>query len=443
MPPSDFMKRQRKLLEDIKENKGVPPVKNIYTPDTYKPLSRIKPTFNSKDPDQPDWTNAPLSSAGGIIPLQKNPTVPSLTGIQRRQIKNINNFLNNTTGNNTENNQPSDFMLRQRKLLKDLKKDKTIEKFDPPARHAANMQNNKLGNFVLPTGGQTTKINRMNVFDANANEIDLSKENMFDRNKKRAVIRASIDNPEEAFAAEIKPDLQTLNNTGTRPNFDPPARHAANMQNNKLGQGNMNYHRVGNLDVTFDDSVSPEARKRFLEQPSRGATFEERGMVDPKNRIYAPQHTYYNAPRTIPTREEIAANSKIGWQERRDYNKQRIANAGGLAMQEAKNRGYLESQGLSNIGRLAEQGLQNEAVMAGQEIAWNKARSANAIAMKERNTKQLKARVDLLTSKRDSGLMTPEDERELASVTKAYKRSLGTNNAQANVQAQKYIDQGI
>jgi len=75
--------------------------------------------------------------------------------------------------------------------------------------------------------------------------------------------------------------------------------------------------RVGNMDVSFDSSVSPEARKRFLENP-----------VAPTGQM-AQYEKYMNTPRGQNFGVTKIANSPpppMGWRERKDMNLQILDN---------------------------------------------------------------------------------------------------------------------
>ena len=313
----------------------------------------------------------------------------------------------------------SDFMLRQRKLLEETKKNGGV----PPIKSIYTPDNYKplvtLPNLNnAPTGGQTTAVNPMSNFDKNANKIELDKTSpitSFIKNTKEiAAYRANLSDPKEAFSATLPEDTtpedttSTLNTNlkGIRPEIDPAARHMANMRNDKLGQGDPNYHRVGNMDVTFDDDVSPEARKRFLAPTGRGATFEERGFFGNSGRVPVgwrgmPPEQMRNAGNALPSKEGL---------NRHQY-QQVLENQGKLDVQNARNLSSLASDetAITTQG-MRTQGLRDIA-KANQGSLQNRAQIKNAQDMKNRESKNLKTQYDIIGTRLKEDLTLSADER--------------------------------
>lgn len=347
---SDFMLRQRKLLEETKKNKGVPPIKSIYTPDNYKPIARTafnqlkrfnqnaKPAKTDPNPDQPPRMAYP----------------PRMSD-------------------------PSQFMLNQRKLLKDLKENKATTPDRAP--------------YSLRPG--------LSRFSDEGVDIKMDPDSDFAKSIAPQDIPISQSN-------QVTPDktISALNNPANKPEIDPAARHMANMRNDKLGQGDPNYHRVGNMDVTFDDDVSPEARKRFLAPTGRGATFEERGFFGNSGRVPVgwrgmPPKQMRNAGNALPSKEGL---------NRHQY-QQVLENQGKLDVQNARNLSSLASDetAITTQG-MRTQGLRDIA-KANQGSLQNRAQIKNAQDMKNRESKNLKTQYDIIGTRLKEDLTLSADER--------------------------------
>ena len=191
--------------------------------------------------------------------------------------------------------------------------------------------------------------------------------------------------------------------------------------------------RIGDMDVAFDKSMSPAARRAFIEagsgrnptgvaiDPDLLARSNRAHQIQYLQRIegggFAPIHgssgpRYFgvealpgSAP-SGPQQPELLTQENspgMGWKQRTALNERILANKGGVDEQTLRNQGGIDEQALRNQGGLATQALQNEPVYARNAVDM-RGQDFDFQATSERN------RIDAMTAGANSQVLQLDAE---------------------------------
>lgn len=347
---SEFMLRQRKLLEDIKENNGTPPLKSIYGPvtqtnNTHRTLQNItgpggQEFFDATNDVKDAYNTGGFSSAAGVA-VRNIPGVVAATVRDTITPEPLRRGLSSLIGEAKEFGTAVASGKATPTPIAQINQTNPLDTNTLATNEKQNaLRDSTLGALsanaeALPDGSQknTYSIGNNNL-SYNLSENDLAiKKSLEDIDNYLA--QGNVPTPEQQKRIDALRRQAGFMRGGTDRGFNTDSRQGANTGPRR---------RLGNLDVEFDSSVDAASRERFLENPVRPTAQIDRYNANrgsEGNTLAASSR----AARNIVGRR--AESPKVGWKERvADKKNETNLRIQGLAKQQSQDN--LESTLNSN-----------------------------------------------------------------------------------------------